>query len=281
VLALALLPLSAARGMAQTAYQSAIKVAELEHAEILESSGLAASWRHPGRFWTHNDSGGTPCLYAFDAQGRHLGCCRLRGTQPTDWEALGSFAIDGRCYLFVADVGDNLRKRTECQILILREPDSADAEAVPHVLRFVYEDGPRDCEAVAYDPAARQFLLVEKLLLGLSCRVYQLAWPAASPEPRRVARAIARIPVPFATGMDISADGKRLVVATYGEGYEFVRKPSEDWSQALASKGFSIPLPTLPIRRQGEAICYGTDGVTLYLTSEKRPCPLFVLHPQK
>ena len=31
----------------------------------------------------------------------------------------------------------------------------------------------------------------------------------------------------------------------------------------------------MPLRIQGESICYGPDGKTLYLTSEKLPTPLW------
>jgi hypothetical protein len=31
----------------------------------------------------------------------------------------------------------------------------------------------------------------------------------------------------------------------------------------------------MPRRRQGESICYGPDGKTLYLTSEQLPTPLW------
>ena len=37
----------------------------------------------------------------------------------------------------------------------------------------------------------------------------------------------------------------------------------------------------LPVRVQGEAICYGQDGKTLYLTSEKRPTPLWEVPVKK
>jgi hypothetical protein len=39
----------------------------------------------------------------------------------------------------------------------------------------------------------------------------------------------------------------------------------------------------MPQRRQGETVCYGPDGKTLYLTSEFAPTPLFevpVAQPQ-
>jgi hypothetical protein len=32
-----------------------------------------------------------------------------------------------------------------------------------------------------------------------------------------------------------------------------------------------------PARRQGEAVCFGHDGKTIYLTSEGSPCPLLAI----
>ena len=57
-------------------------------------------------------------------------------------------------------------------------------------------------------------------------------------------------------------------------------EPEETWRDAFAKPPQEIALPGLTEgRRQGEAICYGLDGVSLYLSSEKYPCPLFVIHP--
>ena len=56
-------------------------VCHLAHPKIHESSGLAVSHRHPGLFWTHNDSGDAPRLYAFDEQGRHHGTLRRAGSE--------------------------------------------------------------------------------------------------------------------------------------------------------------------------------------------------------
>jgi hypothetical protein len=72
--------------------------------------------------------------------------------------------------------------------------------------------------------------------------------------------------------MDISSNGRRAVVLTYGDAYEFVRNSDEGWPEAFARRPLVIPMPKRP---QGESICYGPDGVTLYLTSEKAPSPLW------
>jgi hypothetical protein len=65
--------------------------------------------------------------------------------------------------------------------------------------------------------------------------------------------------------MDISPDGLRAIVLTYGDAFEFVRGPKETWEQGFARPPRRVQMPQ---RVQGESICYGPDGKTLYLTSE-------------
>jgi hypothetical protein len=86
---------------------------------IDESSGMVRPRRHPGVFWTHNDSGGTPELFAVDRAGRLLGRVRLPGVRNRDWEdlAYGPCGDPGtdldrplperhRC-LWIGEFGDN------------------------------------------------------------------------------------------------------------------------------------------------------------------------------
>ena len=72
--------------------------------------------------------------------------------------------------------------------------------------------------------------------------------------------------------MDISPDGLRAVVLTYGHAREYARRADESWSKAFARKERIIVMPR---RKQGESICYGEDGKTLYLTSEGKSQPLW------
>jgi hypothetical protein len=235
------------------------------------------SHRHPGLFWTHNDSGDGPRLFAFDEQGRHRGTCQLTGAAAVDWEDMGSFQWRGQDLLFVGDVGDNLGRRESCHVYIFAEPESPNSRAaVLQTLEFSYSDGPRDCEALAFDGTLREFLIVEKRL-AIGSAVYRLPWTSARSDEPRVAERIATIPVPWATSLDISPDGRRAIVATYGSAFEFSRQPEESWQAALARSGRLVELPP---RAQGESICYGRDGASLFLTSEKRPCPLFMLPAQ-
>ena len=67
ILALLLLPLGAVAGATD---QPPVKI---DSEQLLEGSGLAASRRPPGVFWTHNDPGDSARLFAIDRQGRVLG----------------------------------------------------------------------------------------------------------------------------------------------------------------------------------------------------------------
>lgn len=259
-------------------YAPARKLATLANTAIDESSGLACSRRMPGRFWTHNDSGDDARLYLFDTQGRDCGSFLLHGVQAYDWEDIASFRMGGKPYLLIGDVGNN-GLAAEVQILYVVEEPPIDPqrgvtvkEVTPfQVLYFAYADDHHDCEAVAIDPTSRTFFMATKER-GQSTSIYSFPWPQNRPKKAITARQIAKLKFSGATGMDISPDGLRAVVVTYGNAFEYTRRADEDWG-----KGFSRPPReiVLPDRAQGEAICYGADGKTLYLTSERLPTPLW------
>lgn len=260
-------------------YGPSRQVATLANPEVNESSGLACSRRVAGVFWTHNDSGDTPRVFAFNAKGEHLATVTLAGAQAWDWEDMASFEAGGKPYLVIADIGDNLASRKTCTLYVVAEPAVGTREQprvgqvpVSHRIDFTYEGGPRDCEALAIDPTTGAMVLVSKE--GIRCRVYALQPPrgkAAPGAPPPVARQIGEIETSPAVAMDISPDGRRAVVLTYADALEFARGPKETWTDAFARPPRALVMPR---RRQGETICYGPDGKTLYLTSERTPTPL-------
>lgn len=256
------------------------QLATLANEEINESSGLAASRIERGLFWTHNDSGDKPRIFAFDAAGRDRGEVRIAKAEAKDWEDMVSVSLDGKPYLILADVGDNVRRREFCSLYAVREPakpKKSDARSVNVIrIRFRYRDGPRDCEAIAIDPVSKHVFLTTKAF-STRCPIYQLGWPERPSDAILVAERIGSVPLPLVTAMDIAADGQRAVMLTYGDAYEFRRRDGESWSKA-----FSRPpqLVTMPQRRQGEAICYGQDSRTLYLTSERTPTPFWRVAPR-
>ena len=267
-------------------YGPARKLGNLANQRIEESSGLAPSRRHPGWFWTHNDSGGEPRIYLFDSKGRDLGSYLLAGIRAYDWEDVASFESEGKDYLLLCDVGNNGRA-AGVQILHLVEEPALDPKRglesrplpVAQTIYFSYQDDHRDCEAVAVDPTDKTILFVSKER-GMECYAYALGWPKDDPDSKSavVARLIATLKIPPATAMDVSPDGRRAVVLSYGNAYEYTRIANEDWGKAFSRPPREI---TMPVRVQGESICYGPDGKTLYLTSEKLPTPLWEIRAEE
>src|ERR1051325_7918903 len=92
-----------------TEFEEPVQIATLENQAINESSGIAASRRNQGLFWTHNDSGDDAFLYAIDRQGKHRGTWRVKGARAQDWEdiAVWKDAKSGTSYIYVGDIGNN------------------------------------------------------------------------------------------------------------------------------------------------------------------------------
>lgn len=244
---------------------------------VKESSGLAWGWRNHV-LWTHNDSGGGAILWAFDTHGKRVARVQVTGASNRDWEDMASFQLDGKSYLLIAETGNNNKSRRAGVLYILEEPAMTLthpqrnlAAKVLATIEFHFADKPQDCEAVAVDPIRRKILLVSKEL-GFWCTAYELDLTLQSTPKPVIARKLTRTEAPVATGMDISPDGRRAVLCTYTEAWEFTRIGEMTWADAFAAMPRRIAVPD---RRQGESICFGADGKTLYLTSEKTPAPLF------
>ena len=135
-----------------------IDTAVLMAPRLGESSGIAASRHRPGVFWTHNDSGDGPILYATDSTGADLGYVTVAWARNFDWEDLGAGPCtrsSGTC-LFVGDVGDNGARRPVINVYVLPEPeppsnpgDTLRSAAVEDIIVLRYPDRPHDAEAIA------------------------------------------------------------------------------------------------------------------------------------
>ena len=280
-------------------FDKAVLLGHLENQRITEASGMVASRKNPDILWIVNDGGDAPTLYAVDMQGVHRGHVRIRNALNVDWEDLAAYRINNLNMLLIADFGDNHARRETNDLYFVREPDIG---KLPHAfditldwhhrLRFVYEDGPRDCESVAVDPDANQILLLTKRTTPPV--LYSLSLVPDGTPPVIVARRLVAIgnmlpaPANLSTGdlrfrrfrsqptaMDISPDGSEIVILTYGSGAYLYRKPPRiNWTEGFRKSPQWIALPAL---RQAEALCFSADGQSLLVTSEQLPAPLYRL----
>ncbi len=247
-------------------------------AELGESSGLAASHAHPGVFWTHNDSGDEPRLYALDSAASLLATVQVTGATARDWEALAlgrcPEAADRSC-LYVADMGDNRSVRESVAIYIIEEPDpfAGDTEvALVGTVPFVYPDGPHDAEGLAIT-AAGDLIVVTKereqatRLFDIPAVDIAAAIGGGGILTLGASRQLPIGPDPLAgrivTGAALSPAGDVLAVRTYSEIYRF-RWPIGDTPEQVAEAcylGTDEP--------QGESIAFRADADDWFvLTSE-------------
>ncbi|MEM9418386.1 MAG: hypothetical protein AAGA25_04920 [Planctomycetota bacterium] len=265
-----------------SAYGPMEVVGKIETRVINESSGLAAA-RAPGNeglFWTHNDSGDRARLFLIDGTGKLKAEYRVEVPFATDWEDIASFELNGEPYLLVGDVGDNAHKRQRVTLWLIPEPsfDPDRQSAFPlkmtplRRIDFTYADGPKDCESIAFDPASNNIVIVTKvdprrLPVGYA-GVYFLPLPAESSsgrdEPKVIDRA-ANLSLRITVGMDIAPDSRRAIVGTYGDAWLYTRGENQSWVDAFQQPAQQIALGP---RGQSEAIAFGAQGESIYLTAE-------------
>jgi hypothetical protein len=271
----------------RSSYGPAETIADLQDTSIKESSGLAASRTTAGIFWTHNDSGDGPFIYAFDHRGRRKGVWRVREAAARDWEdmAAGPGPDRNRNYLYIGDIGDNSERRSEIVVYRVPEPKITPAGAsstnakptlteTAESIRLRYPDGPHDAEALLVHPVTGAIYIVIKIMFA-TVGVYEAsAWPGD--DGVRTLSRLGELKIPslfggMITGGAISPNGRRVALCDYIQAYEIVltgREPFDSiWKQ---------PLTTIALgnRQQGEAITYRLDGKALLATSEGLPTPL-------
>jgi hypothetical protein len=271
---------------AAAAYGPAKIIAQLENADIRESSGIAASRQWPGVFWTHNDSGDSPRIFAFDRQGRDLGSYTVSGATALDWEdiAIGPGPEPGSWSLYIGEIGGNKRDASEVVIYRVPEPEprkGAHAKTEPAFpIRLRYPDGPHDAEALLVHPQSGDIYVVTKAFPDdRETHVFKAPAPHTAAVRtlqkagvvRFANRSLFTMLLGRVTGGDISPDGRRVALCDYFRAHEAVLpagRPFDDiWQQEWS------PVELAP-RVQGEAICYRHDGRALLATSESAPCPL-------
>ncbi len=266
-------------------YGAPATIATIKDNSISESSGLTASRLTPGVYWTHNDSGDGPFIYAFDKSGATLGVFRVAGAQARDWEdmASGPGPQRDKSYLYLGDIGDNNSARPEIVVYRVLEPaivkssKTKPATTAPaDAIRLRYPDGRHDAETLLVHPASGNIYILTKVTMA-NAVVYEAAAPFAAGKTitmRRIGEL--RVPSLFGgilTGGSISPDGQRVALCDYFQGYELVlpagtKDFNEIWKQRVTSFD-------LGKREQGESITYRLDGKALLATSEGKQSLVF------
>jgi hypothetical protein len=251
---------------------------------LKEASGLAASRRFPGLYYTHNDSGDVARVFVLDRQGQIRAVIALDGITAVDCEdiAMAPGADPNSGDVCLADTGDNDRQRADVVIYRFPEPDlpaattqPAELHVSPTAYHVQYAGGPQNVEAVAVHPQTGDGYLLAKHENADPAEVFVLKAPWSATQVNVLAtRAKLTVPgvLPLAralTAADISPDGQRIAVRTYSGGWEWTLPPgTSDFVQIFDTPPARLVLADEP---QGEGLCYAVDGRALLTISEKWP----------
>ncbi len=291
------------------AFDSRLVAGVLDSTPLNEVSGLAASIRHPGVLWGHNDSGDIARIVAipvpapFPGEGMALETVEFtvnrdmvgwpsrgpgRMVPAVDWEdiSIGPFAGFGGDAIFIADAGDNAHARKFVRVFVIREPETLVAGDITDVVYFdvVYLDGRHDCEAFFVDRWTGDMYFVAKEQTLRTAGVYRVSASAMAGTPKGTrlrAALIAQVPIGLATGADMSPDGTMLAIRNYGgeeipagdrnNGLMFFRTAGMSVRDMLSAP--SCPLPNFvrdPVFEiQGESITFSSDGAGIFTAPER------------
>lgn len=242
---------------------------------VSESSGLVASQRWHGIYWTHNDSGDGPRLFAITGDGALVREVPVEGAAAVDWEEI---TLDDAGHLWIADSGNNANTRLDLTLYRVPEPDpkGSGPVTVDRVVRFRYPDQGAfpdplrlnfDAEAMFH--ADDTLWVLTKHRSDLDTTLYR--FPATEGEvvlERAGSYTLGGDRSQFggmATAASLHPSGRFLAVLAYHAIFVFERPlPGEDW--------LSRPVNRITLDQDVAGQCEGIawDGWSLVFTNEAR-----------
>jgi hypothetical protein len=284
-------------------YGEAVLMATISNPAVTEASGLAVSSKNKNILWTINDGGNSPVLYGMSLESNMVYPFNIKNVLNKDWEDLASFRLKKKQHLIIADVGDNYAQRKSYTLYVVKEPrinihtkTKGNTMKLVWQTRFLYPDGPRDCEAVAVDLRHKRILLLSKRTKPPI--LYELPLKKTPSKSIYVAKPIAkltRIPPPTKedlketygevysqpTSMDLSLDGRVLIFLTYKHAYYYQRKANQTWKDVFTEPPRLIPLPhpNREILVQRESLCINHKTKELYVSHEGTPISIYCIKP--
>jgi len=250
-------------GSAPPAERSCSRVAEstvtgsVADATLDEISGVVVGHRMDGVLWVEEDSGNNAAVYALEPTGEVVAEVTVDGATNEDWEDLAW----AKGHLWVGDIGDNERERSEIQVYSFPEPSDRNVTSVDAtILRLQYEDGPHDAEAMFVDPRDELLYLIEKQLTEPESAVYAVPLREVRPGEVGVLRLVARVPLSIVTAADLGPAG--IAVRNYLTALVFPWSDDRIVVSTLEGKSCPVSLGS------SEAIAQTLDGRALYSISE-------------
>ena len=153
-------------------------------------------------------------------------------------------------------------------------------------LKLEYPDGPHNAEAMMIDPVSQRIIIISKS----SGTIWMTPehWGAGPARMTLIKVGSIKTMPDLLTGIDISPDGREIVVKFYNSIYYFCMgsrqydKPEDSWQDIVdvltMDDGTKVPYIEEP---QGEAVCFGQsfdDGIYTLSESQGRPLVPLIHH---
>lgn len=242
-------------------------------------------------FWTINDSGDEPRLYAVRSDGRIFDSERypknpgvlVGGAINVDWEDIGA---DASGHIIIPDFGNNSNARSDLTLYFVSEPEPTEGRtSVAKRVNIEYPDqrlrpAPRhdfNFDAEAFFTVGTDCFILTKHRSDTWTKLYRLDLPASGQVTEGASHSLTYIDrfdvKGQVTGADCTPDGLRLAVITYDSVWVFMRRDTETpwFSSTIRRRAYTVPHDSSPDannKTQCEAICF-KDPETLLIADEE------------
>lgn len=231
-------------------------------ASIREASGIAASKSIPNHLWVHEDSGTPTQLFLIGHDGKIVKTVFLKGIVNRDWEDMAIAGSD----IYLADIGNNNNNYPDCTIYQFMEPSATtDTVKVFTSIRFKYEDGAHDAEALLVDPQSKDIFIITKK--ENPSAIYKIAYPYSTSAVNS-ATLSGRLAYSGAVGAALSPDGKEIIIKTYTGLNYYTRNAGESIDAALQRTSKTLGYV---MEIQGEAVTFAANNSGFFTLSETGP----------
>ncbi len=240
-------------------------LATIEDDRLVEVSGLEESFKNPGYFWTHNDSGSDPVIYLINNRAEIIMEVELKGVKNRDWEEIVTVQHGDESFIYVGEIGDNKAVHKSVELFKVPEPQFTGQKSITinnsdiEIMSFTYAEGARDAEALFYDQSQEEFVLVTKR--EKNALVYSFPFEAKN-EVIKI-KSKGTVPAKLFTAADMNDKGE-VLLKHYGAIYYWGPSDEPAVDRILAWNAIMIDYIPEP---QGEAICWNKDD--FYTISEK------------
>ena len=265
---------------AEIPYEGRHELGSVDGTIANEISGMVNGHLNPNILYVHNDRNNDPMLMAIDkSNGRMVSTWALGGITHIDYEDIsnGPGPKAGVNYLHICDIGDNPKDRTVVWIHRIPEPrltgGLGSTTLYPQTLTLIYPDGPKNAESCLVDPLTGLIYIIQKTS-GPS-KIYRTEVPWGDGDVTMQLKMVGIAKGTYKesrwgnvyTGVDISPNGRDIVLLSYA-GLDYrCRDENESIEDALGR--FGLHLPAYREEPQGgEAIAFSSDMTGLYSCQE-------------